>query len=178
MIFLVILLFLSIGGVCSAREKKDVLQFANGDRITCEIIKLEKGYLYVKLECGWNSCNGLVQDHPRREPTEFRSGVGHAAECVRGREPEELQVRVTGSSTSQIVPGTETVGISRTDTNFWQNLHGGLDAGLNYTKQENRTQYSFQGNALFQRTKWSAAVNYQSGFSGGGNLSNFATMCN
>jgi hypothetical protein len=27
-----------------------LLQFANGDRITCEIIKLEKGYLYVKLE--------------------------------------------------------------------------------------------------------------------------------
>src|SRR5271169_3308784 len=45
-----VLLFLVLTGVCSARPKKDVIQFVNGDRITCEIIKLEKGYLYVKLE--------------------------------------------------------------------------------------------------------------------------------
>src|SRR5450631_3544465 len=47
---LLLLLVLMLTGVCSARAKKDVIQFINGDRITCEIIKLEKGYLYVKLE--------------------------------------------------------------------------------------------------------------------------------
>ena len=46
----VLLFLLALTGVCSARPKKDVLQFTNGDRVTCEIIKLEKGYLYVKLE--------------------------------------------------------------------------------------------------------------------------------
>src|SRR5580765_8122806 len=45
-----ILLLLTLSGMCSARAKKDVIQFNNGDRITCEIIKLEKGYLYVKLD--------------------------------------------------------------------------------------------------------------------------------
>src|SRR5271170_7867586 len=45
-----LLLLAVLSGVCPAREKKDVLQFSNGDRVTCEIIKLEKGYLYVKPE--------------------------------------------------------------------------------------------------------------------------------
>jgi hypothetical protein len=45
-----VLFFLMLPGVCHARPKKDVIQFMNGDRITCEIVKLEKGYLYVKLE--------------------------------------------------------------------------------------------------------------------------------
>jgi len=40
----------TLAGNCFARPKKDVIQFNNGDRITCEIVKLEKGYLYVKLE--------------------------------------------------------------------------------------------------------------------------------
>src|SRR6266403_3974112 len=40
---------LVLAGVCSARDRTDVIQFTNGDRITCEIIRLEKGYLYVRL---------------------------------------------------------------------------------------------------------------------------------
>jgi hypothetical protein len=35
-----------------ARPRNDVLTMNNGDRITCEIIRLEKGYLYVKLVYG------------------------------------------------------------------------------------------------------------------------------
>jgi hypothetical protein len=44
------LLFLALTPMCSARDRKDVIQFANGDRITCEIVKLEKGYVYIKLD--------------------------------------------------------------------------------------------------------------------------------
>jgi len=42
-------IFLVLAGVCSARERKDVLLFTNGDRITCEIMRLDKGMLYVRL---------------------------------------------------------------------------------------------------------------------------------
>jgi len=81
-------------------------------------------------------------------------------------------VEVTGTATHEVVSGKEVVEIDRTDTSFWQNLHGTLDAGLNYSKQQNRTQYNFDTSALFQRTKWSMAADYQSSFSGGGNVSN------
>jgi len=79
---------------------------------------------------------------------------------------------VTGTSASEVIPTNEVVGLNRTDTSFWQNLHGGIDAGLNFSKQQSRTQYNFQTNALFQRAKWAAAGDYQSSFSGGGGISN------
>jgi len=86
--------------------------------------------------------------------------------------PEKLAIQVTGSTLSPIVPGKEVVELDRTDTSFLQNLHGGVNVGLNFTKQQSRTQYNFQSNALYQRTKWEAAANFQSTFSGGGDLSN------
>ena len=46
----ILLTVLIVGGVCFARPRTDVLHFVNGDRLTCEIIKLAWGLLYVKLE--------------------------------------------------------------------------------------------------------------------------------
>ena len=176
---LLVLLFLTVSGVCSARERKDVLQFANGDRITCEIIKLEKGYLYVKLEYAegmvamdWSKIARV--DSPQSFVVADIAGkryTGTLQSVAEGKPPEAMKVQVTGASTSQVISGKQVVEIERTDTSFWQNLHGGMDAGLNYSKQQNRTQYNFQSNTKFERTKWSAAADYESSFSGGGDLS-------
>ncbi|MGA9498175.1 MAG: DUF481 domain-containing protein [Terriglobales bacterium] len=179
---LLVLFFLSFSAVCSARPRKDVIQFVNGDRITCEIIKLEKGYLYVKMEYAdgtialdWSKIarvespqSFVVADkNGKRYTGTLQSLIGGKA----SEEPEELRVQVTGTTTSEVIPDKEVVEIHQTDTTFWQNLHGGLDAGLNYSKQQNRTQYNFNTNERFERTKWLASANYQSSFSGGGNLS-------
>ncbi|HLW88942.1 MAG TPA: DUF481 domain-containing protein [Terriglobales bacterium] len=156
-----------------------MIQFVNGDRITCEIIKLEKGYLYVKVDYA----EGTVAldwariarvDSPQSFVVADTTGkrfTGSMQTVDSGKTPEEVQVQVTGPATHTIVSGKELVGIRQTDTSFWQNLHGGMDAGLNYAKQQNRTQYNFDSNLLFQRTKWSAAADYESSFSGGGNIS-------
>ena len=174
-----ILLFLFVSVTCLAREKKDIIQFTNGDRVTCEIIKLEKGYLYVKLDyvdgtvaMDWSKITKVesaqefvVADKAGRRYT------GSLETANQGNESKELQVQVTGPSTSEAIAGKEVVEIDRTDKTFWQNLHGGLSSGLNFSKQQSRTQYNFQANALFQRAKWSTSANYQSSFSGGGDIS-------
>jgi len=177
-----LLLLLFLTGVCSARERKDVLQFTNGDRITCEIMRLDKGLLYVRLpyargEVGfdWSQIAQVesaeyfvVADKSGKRYTGTLQKVANGNEAV---EPKQMKVQVTGSSSIQVVSGKEVVEIDRTDTGFWQNLHGDLNGGLNYSKQQSRTQFNFQSNSLFQRTKWSMAANYQANFSGGGNLS-------
>jgi hypothetical protein len=174
-------LLLALTGVCPARAKKDVIQFRNGDRITCEIIKLEKGYLYVKLDYAdgtvamdWSKIarvesaqSFVVAD---KAGNRYTGSLQNLAEGIAPEEPGELKVQVAGLSTSQVISAKEVVKIDRTDTSFWQNLHGGIDAGLNFAKQQNRTQYTFQSNALYQRSKWSATANYESSFSGGGNI--------
>jgi hypothetical protein len=177
----ILLPLLLLSGVCLARAKKDVIQFTNGDRITCEIIKLEKGYLYVKLDyvdgtvaIDWSKITNVesqqefvVADKAGRRYTGSLENANAEAE----KEPETLRVQVTGPSTTEVVSGKEVVEIDRTDKTFWQNLHGGLSSGLNFSKQQSRTQYNFQANTLFQRAKWSTSANYQSSFSGGGDIS-------
>ncbi len=178
---MLVLFVLTLSGVCLARDKKDVIEFTNGDRITCEIIKLEKGYLYVKLEYAdgtvamdWSKIARVVS--PQSFVVADKSGKryrGALQSVNEGNAPQERgapTVQVTGPSTIQTLSGTEVVEIHRTDASFWQNLHGGIDAGLNYAKQQNRTQYNFQSNALFERTKSLATANYESSFSGGGNI--------
>jgi hypothetical protein len=176
------LLLLALTGVCSARQKNDVLQFSNGDRITCEIVKLEKGYLYVKLdyadgtvELDWSKIahvesaqNFVVADKAGKRYTGSLQSVDEGKASA---EPGELEVEVTGPSTNQVIASNEVVEIHQTETTFWQNLHGGVDAGISYAKQQNRTQYNFQTNEKFERTKWLATANYESSFSGGGNIS-------
>jgi hypothetical protein len=174
------LCLLLLTGVCSARPKKDVIQFANGDRITCEIIKLQKGYLYVKLDYadGTVSIDWTKVAHiesPQSFVVADKAGERHTGRMTSSAEgvaPEELEVQVTGPSTNETVPGREVVEIDQTDTSFWQNLHGAMDIGFNYTKQQSRTQYNFDSNVVYARTKWSAGADYESSFSGGGDISN------
>lgn len=177
-----LLVLVALTGACAAREKKDVIQFANGDRITCEIIKLEKGYLYVKLDYAdgtvsidWSKIVRVESPQSfvvaNTEGNRYAGTLQSTAEAKAPDGREQLTVQVAGPSSSQVVAGKEVVTIERTDTSLWQNLHGGLDAGFNFSKQQSRTQYNFQTNAVFQRTKWSAAENFESSFSGGGNLS-------
>jgi putative salt-induced outer membrane protein YdiY len=170
---LLVLLFLTLTTVCAAREKKDVIQFANGDRITCEIVKLEKGYLYVKLEYAdgtvamdWSKITSV--ESSQKFVVADKAGERHTGSLQSAVEEKAPQVEVIGPLTSKVISGKEVVEIHRTDNTFWQNLHGGVDAGLNFTKQQNRTQYSFQSNAAFERAKWLTSANYESSFSGGG----------
>jgi Protein of unknown function, DUF481 len=176
------LLLLVLTSICSARDRTDVIQFTNGDRITCEIIRLEKGYLYVRLpyaqgEIGLDWSKVARVESPQSFVVADKSGqryTGTLQSVPGGSSPDEaaeLKVQVAGSSSRQLIPGKEVVELEQTDTNFWQNLHGDLSAGLNYAKQQNRTQYNFESNTIFQRTKWSMAESYQASFSGGGNIS-------
>jgi Protein of unknown function, DUF481 len=174
------LLFLTLTPICSARDRKDVIQFANGDRITCEIVKLEKGYVYIKLDYA----DGTVAiDWSKIARVESQQGfvvadkagkryMGTLHSTAEGEEAVGRKVEVMGASSRDALPEQEIVEIGQTDTNFWQNLHGAMDVGFNYTKQENRVQYNFDSNVLYARTKWSAAADYESSFSGGGDLSN------
>jgi hypothetical protein len=175
-----VLLLAVLTGTCSARDKKDVIQFANGDRITCEIIKLEKGYLYVKL----SYADGTVLiDWSKVAHIESPQGfviadkstkryTGTLQSTAEGNSSAELTVQVTGPITKETVPANEVVELERTDTSFWQNLHGSTDVGFNYTKQENRTQVNVNSSVVFSRTKWSLGGDLQSSFSGGGDVSN------
>jgi hypothetical protein len=169
------LFLLLVTGVSSAREKKDVLVFANGDRITCEIVKMQKGYLYVKLDYGdgtvsidWSKVVRI--ESPQIFVIADEKGDRYTGELKSSGDmtAKGLQVEVSDSSAKEVVPAREIVDIEQTDLKFWQNLHGSVDAGFNYTKEQSRTQYSFDSNVIYRRPKWSISAQDSSSFSGGG----------
>src|SRR5208283_4358501 len=118
-----VLLFLTLAGVCSAREKKDVIQFTNGDRITCEIIKLEKGYLYVKLDYAdgqvamdWSKIAHIESAQTFVvADTAGKRYTGSVQSSAQGTAPEELKVQVAGPSTSQVLANQDVVEIHQTE---------------------------------------------------------------
>ena len=167
--------------MCSSRDKKDVIIFANGDRMTCEIMQLQKGYLYVRLANGegtiavdWtkvvrieSTYNFVVSDEKGER---FTSGLRSAAPA---NSPDGLMVNVTQRATPKVLTGHEIVAIEQNDAGFWQNLHGSVDSGLNFTKQQNRVQYNFGSTANYAKPLWSANADLNSSFSGGGAAENF-----
>ncbi len=128
---LIVSFFLTLSAVCSAREKKDVIQFTNGDRITCEIVKLEKGYLYVKLDYADGT---VAMDWSKIASVESQQKfvvadsvgeryTGSLQTAIARDSPEQVQVKVSEDSTTQALDSRKVVEIHPIETTFRQNLH-------------------------------------------------------
>lgn len=168
-------------GTCAARDKKDVIIFANGDRMTCEIMQLEKGYLYVRLANGegtiavdWTKVVRIESQYnfvvSNENGERFTTGLKSAAPAD---SPDKFVVLVTRRSTTSAIPGSAIVAVEQNDAGIWQNIHGSIDSGLNFTKQQNRVQYNFGSTAIYAKPLWSANADLNSSFSGGGAAENF-----
>jgi Protein of unknown function, DUF481 len=162
-----------------ARPRLDVIRFTNGDKLTCEILKLDRGYLYVSLEqaegtisLDWSRIDRI--ESPQDFVVEVSSGRRYTG-SLSTADPVEGQwrLRVDAAGLSQLLPGNEVVVLAQTDGTFWRNLHGGINFGANFTKEERRTQFNFSSNARFTRQNWAANADYESSFSGGDNSSNY-----
>jgi hypothetical protein len=162
--------------VCAARDKKDVVVFVNGDRMTCEIIKLEKGYLYVKLVYGdgtvsldWSKVTRI--ESPHQFVIADKDGVrymGVLKSSDDGKPGEEPGLQVSGRATSKVMPNSNVIEMEQADTSVLHNLRGDVDTGLSYSKQQNRTQYSLNSDVDYSRAKWSAGASFDTTYSGGG----------
>jgi Protein of unknown function, DUF481 len=169
-----------LSATCWARDKKDVIVFANGDRMTCEIMQLQKGYLYVRLANGEGT---IAVDWTKvvRIESQYHfivtNGRGERfittlKDVAPEGSPDKFEVQVTGSSKTEFIPSLEIVALQQNDYDFWTNLHGSIDSGLNYTKQQNRVQYNFDSSVIYAKPLWSASADLGSSFSGGGSAEN------
>lgn len=177
--FFWLVFMLVVTAVCSARPKKDVVQFANGDRMTCEIIKLEKGYLYVSLDYAdgtvaldWTKIARIESD--QSFVVTDRHGIrrtGRLHSMSKESTQPELSIQVVQASEVHTLTGEDTVAVNQTENRFLQNLHGGINVGFNFTKQQDQAQYSLDSNVTYSRPRWSADAYYDSSFTGGGDVS-------
>jgi hypothetical protein len=157
----------------TARPSKDILYFKNGDHWTCEIKKLDQGYLYVGLEyvdgtvsVDWTKIDRI--ESPQLFVVQDQKGklISGPLATVTGSEGEPNQLRIGAGPGAATLDRSAVVSIQQIEGSFWQGLHGGFSGGLNYSKANQQTQSNFQANVNYLKQYWQAQADFQSSFSG------------
>ncbi len=156
-----------------ARPAKDVIHFKNGDKWTCEIKKLDRGYLYVGLDyvdgtvnVDWNSISS-VESSQLFVVTDANGVVHIGSLSTSSGEHDQigfLDVE-TGPSLTKI-PKSRVASIQETEPSFWHDFHGGISSGFNFAKSNNQTQYNLNANIDYIKKYWLASSQLQSSFNG------------
>jgi putative salt-induced outer membrane protein YdiY len=141
-----------------ARPKVDVLVMKNGDRITCEIRKLEQGQLQIKtsytigtIPVDWTEVERIESKQYFR--LEMSRGERHTGtiEMIPKPEEEMRELRITEAGVETEVPQRAVVVIDQLERTFWSNLSGSVDAGFGFTRNNSTASLDLN-----------AALNYKS----------------
>ena len=172
-LFLSALVPILCGPPAQARPSTDVIRFKNGDKWTCEIKKLDHGYLYVGLDyvdgtvsVDWGKIESIESsqlfvvtdsDGVVHEGTISSSATGKDQITSLTVERGEVRSAISASRVSSI---------QQTEQRFWNDFHGGVSAGFNFTKSNSQTQYNLNANLNYVKRYWLASSQLQSSFSG------------
>ncbi|MCI0451670.1 MAG: DUF481 domain-containing protein [Candidatus Latescibacteria bacterium] len=131
----------SFASLAHARQKTDLVYLANGDRMTGEIKKLDRGILELKtndigtVNIEWEDVDSLNSVYHFR--VEDNSGIKHFGAIFLTR-AGQLQV-IRGGQVEQ-APQINVVTITPLEASFWQQLDGSINVGYNYTQSNNLGQ--------------------------------------
>ena len=153
--------------------KTDLLVFANGDEMTCEIKSLSAGALYVGVDyvsgtisIEWAKVVGLRS--PQLFIIKTNNGSAYSGRIstvdVSQGHPVEFQLDLV-SGGQIFIPKSQIAEMSRTSPQFFGRLNGNITTSLIYTKGNNNTQFSFGTTVEYPRPTWGAQVTYSSNFS-------------
>lgn len=156
-----------------ARPPKDVLLLKNGDKWTCEIKKLDHGYLYVGLDyvdgtvqVDWTKIASIHSSQlfvvTDEKGTVF---VGPLSSSNRASDGVPFLTIQSGQSPVKIRKA-DVISLRQTEMRFWHNLHGAVSAGSNFTKSNNQSQFSTNANLSYIKRYWSSSAEFQSTFNG------------
>jgi hypothetical protein len=156
-----------------ARQKIDVLIMNNGDHITCEIVRVEKGYLFVKLPYGdgtvsldWSKVVSV--ESPQQFVFTDQNGRRYSGTLQKLAVKAEQSEEQVPNERAAVADIKKVVEIQPYNAGFWRNQHGSIDFGLSFAKQSSRTQYSLTANDAYIRQKWSVRGDFASSLATGG----------
>lgn len=135
----------ALAAPAAARERTDLLLLARGDRVTCEIIRLESASLSVRtrnlgtVDVDWPDVVGLVST--QFFEVERADGVRLIGTLDVSEPPGMLVVRA-GVDAATPIPMAEVVGIDQLDANLWRSRRGYLDLGWSFAQADRDTSFS------------------------------------
>ena len=119
-----------------AREKTDVVWLVNGDRITGEIKRLERGVLRLKTD-SLGTVNIEWEDIQRFESVyefQFERSDGKRVTGALVAVPNSQKLGVTGEEGTVTFERENVVRISQIEETFWERVSGSMTFGYSFTK--------------------------------------------
>lgn len=166
-------------------KRHDVVIMKNGDHLTGDVKKLENGVLYVETDY-FSGSIGLdwLQVDKVESTAEFqvvlKNGERSAGKIEKVSADEapgkDFVVHVPTGEVRTSAP--EVVTIESQKQNFWRQLTGAIDFGIDFTSGNTQTSVSSDASANYLTTKWMGGANYTSSFSGqsGGSKTNLVEV--
>ena len=151
-VLLPVVLTLGISASAEAQGRTDVVTLANGDRITGEIVGLERGRLEFKtddagtLYLEWDKLVSLVA--ARYVEVVTGAGIRYLGTLGAAR-PRSIAV-ITAVSPVPLTM-TEVTMIRPIERTFWNRLDGAFDAGFSYTRSSGIAQLNLNSDTVIRR---------------------------
>ena len=171
----IILVFGILGTAPSlARPKIDVVVMTNGDRLTCEIKKLDQGVLYVGLDyvdgtisVDWSKVERL--DSKQLFRVETTAGITYSGTLRMvagpGDQPRSIEILEDQQQAASVVDQSSVVGADKYGDSVWSRLHGSFSSGFIYAKANKSAQYSLSSELSYRQERSNAKLAYSSSFS-------------
>ena len=162
--FFFCLLFICAPPSLQARDKTDVILMKNGDTITGEIKRLDRGRLElstsymgtVKIE--WDDVQQVTSAYDFE--LEDQAGVQYFGKIEEDSRERRLQVR--GDQPSGELEHDDIIRITPIEGNFFQQIKGYLDVGFSITRANRSKQFSLNAEAIYRKRSSEARVTYSS----------------
>jgi putative salt-induced outer membrane protein YdiY len=141
--------------VPAAAQKTDVVELKNGDRITCEIQRLERAKLVVKtdglgtISIEWDDVARLAS--AREFSITLTSGRRVFGPMIRG---DAATVDVVSAGEKERLSLPEVVAMSPLGGTFWKRLDGSIDAGFSFTQANVQTQWTLNSKVSYRTRHW------------------------
>jgi putative salt-induced outer membrane protein YdiY len=165
-------LAICLGYPVSARPKTDVLVMKNGDRITCEVKKLEAGVLKVELDYVDGAISIDWLKVARLESAylfivQLQDGSIYAGNVLNAAEMEgaPLKFEIRTEDQSITVDKANVVRLTQTSETFVRRLSGRVTIGASYSKGNNATQYNLGSDLEYLQERWGAKLSLNSNLS-------------
>ena len=164
--FLLFFLLVLIPSLLMA-QRADVVVLKNGDRLTGEIRKLERGLLEFKpdristIYIDWVRVVFLSSEY--QFDLELESGKRYIGTLEKAE--EEGKLIVVSKSGREVLGVLSVVRIYPLAKKFWSRLRGYLDSGLSFQRAQQKVEWKLGGKVTYRGEKWSIRTQVNSYFS-------------
>jgi hypothetical protein len=147
-----VLTLVVLAGTTASAQKTDVVVLANGDRITGEVSRLERGRLEFKTDDAgtiYFEWDKIVRLDATRDfevvTSDFRRLIGRLSTG------QATLVITAADGTTTSVPISEITNILPLGAGFWARIDGTFDSGFTYTRSSAIAQFTLNSNTIYHR---------------------------